>query len=396
MDLRQIKPFLFKPLFGGMRFLNRIVRIFRTRRSNSVLLLQLHFIGDTILVTPAIALLKKAMPDYKLHIMVGNKAGPVVAHNPHIDRVYTDRTGHTGINSPLLFLRKMIANLGSLVSMWKENYDFVIDYSGYFDSAFIANSIGAKKLIGMSVNPALAHAYDSFHYIDCKDQKRLGANYLDLLSCLGISYSKEDCRYQIFCTESDTRAAEKITHDARGVRISIAPFAGWESKEWPLDRIVSLCNRLSELPATLFLLGDTGSAPVLEPYLNKLNAPAINCVGKTTLMESAAVIAASDLFIGVDSAMSYIAAAFKKPSVLIFGSTNPAFHWENDPGRLIILYKKQSCSCLPDQLCCGDNTIVYKCPRDRQCMRAVSVDEVFSSACQLMTGERLNGIQTPA
>jgi heptosyltransferase I len=396
MDLRKNKPYLFKILFGVLKFLNRIVRIFRTRRSNSVLLLQLHFIGDTILVTPAIALLKKAMPDCTLHIMVGNKAVPVVAHNPHIDRVFADRTDHTTINNPLLFLRKLSANFGSLVSMWKENYDFVIDYSGYFDSAFISNTIGAKKLIGMSVNPALAHAYDSFHFIDCNDRKRLGANYLDLLSYFGISYSKDDCRYQIFYTESDTRAADKISHDARGVRISIAPFAGWESKEWPLDRIVSLCNKLSELPATLFLLGDAGSAPVLEPYLDQLNASAVNCVGKTTLMESAAVIAASDLFIGVDSAMSYIAAAFKKPSVLIFGSTNPAFHWENDPGRLIILYKKQSCSCRPDQLCCGDNTIVYQCPHDRQCMRAVSVEEVYSSARQLLTTERHHGDQTPA
>jgi ADP-heptose:LPS heptosyltransferase len=251
MGLRQHKPLLFKILFGALRSLNRIVRKIRTKRSNSLLLLQLHFIGDTILVTPAIALLKKAMPEYRLHIMVGKKSVPVVANNPHIERVYADRTDHTAINNPLLFLRKLFANLGSLISMWKENYDYVIDYSGYFDTAFISNCIGAKNLIGMSVSLALAHAYDCFHFIDCKNRKRLGVNYLDLLSCFRISYAKSDCNYQIFLTESDTRAAEKIMHNARGARISVAPFAGWESKEWPLDRFVSLCNKLSELPATL-------------------------------------------------------------------------------------------------------------------------------------------------
>jgi heptosyltransferase I len=396
MDLRQNKRLLFKIIFYMLKLPNRIVKKIRPKPSNRLLIIQLHFIGDTVLATPAIALLKKAMPCCRIHIMVGNKAVSIVSNNPHIDRVFADRTGHTTVNSPLLFLRKLSANLATILSLWKENYDHVIDYSGYFDSAFISNIIGAKNIVGMSVSPALACAYDSFHYIDSKKRKRLGLNYLDLLSSFGISYSKADSNYQIFLSESETAEANAIMRNATGFKIVCAPFAGWASKEWPLDRFAEICSRLSGLPATVFILGDAGNAAQLEPYRNRLSSSVVSCAGKTTLMESAAMVAAADLFIGVDSAMSYIAAAFETPSVLIFGSTNPVFHWESNPGKLIILYKEQSCSCMPDQLCCGDDTITYQCPNNRQCMRAVSVEEVYSSAVKLLTTGRHHGDQTSA
>jgi len=384
MTLQQKKHLIFRVLFSTLRCLNWVLKKFRTKRSNSLLIVQLHFIGDAILLTPAISLLKKEMPHLKLHILVSKNARPIVAHNPAIDKIYSDHTDHTTINSPSLFIGKVFANLGNILTMWKENYDYVIDYSGYFDSAFVANVVGGKNIIGMSVNPALTNAYDYFHYLDYKDRKLLGSNYLDLLSYFKISYTKDDGNYRIFLSETDTAAADKIMHNAHGVKIAIAPFAGWASKEWPLGRFVTLCNKLAEMPATLSLLGDAKNGKMLESCSGQLNAAAICCAGKTSLMESAAIIAKSDLFIGVDSAMSYVAAAFGIPSVLIFGSTNPAFHWEENPGKLTILYKEQACSCTAEQLCCGDNTIIYKCPYNNRCMHAVSVEEVYSSAQELL------------
>lgn len=371
-----------------LRLLSRAVKKIRTKPSNSILILQLHFIGDAILVTPAVALLKKTMPCYKLQIFVGNKAVPVFAHNPYIDKVFADRTDHTSFNSPLVFLRKLFANCSAIISMWKENYDYVIDYSGYFDSAFFSNVIGGKKIIGMSVNPALVHAYDHFYYINSKDRKRLGSNYLGLLSYFRISYTKDDCNYQIFLTKTDTATADTIMNKANRLKIAIAPFAGWASKVWPIDRFVTLSNKLTELPATIYILGDKKNRKEMEPYYKQLSSSIIICAGETSLTESAAIISKSDLFIGVDSAMSYVAAAFEIPSVLIFGSTNPAFHWEENPGKLVILYNKQACSCSPEQQCCGDNTIAYQCPYNFQCMRAISVEEVYSSGQKLLGTER--------
>ena len=388
MNLQRQKQVLFKIIFSLLRFLNRAVTKFRTRPSNSILIIQLHFIGDTILVTPALTLLKKSMSQYRLHIFVSRKAVSLVANNQHIDKVFADRTDHTSVNSPLLFLRKITANLGVILSMWKENYDYVIDYSGYFDTSFISNIIGGKNIIGMSVQPALMYAYDYFYYIDSKDRKRLGSNYLDLLSYFKISYTKNDCGYQIFLTKSDMATADQIMLNANDVKIALAPFAGWTSKEWPLDRFIALSNQLAEMPATIYILGDTQNKRALEPYTNQICDSIINCTGKTSLTESSALISKCDLFIGVDSAMSYAAAAFGIPSVLIFGSTNPAFHWDKSPGKLVILYNEQACSCKSDQLCCGDNTIIYQCPYNNRCMRAISVEEVYSSIQKLLKQER--------
>ncbi len=50
---------------------------------------------------------------------------------------------------------------------------------------------------------------------------------------------------------------------------------------------------------------------------------AINLIGKLSLRQSAALISKAQLFIGLDSYPMHIADAFKVPSVILFGSTDP-------------------------------------------------------------------------
>ena len=55
-----------------------------------------------------------------------------------------------------------------------------------------------------------------------------------------------------------------------------------------------------------------------------LPVPGINLAGNTDLLQAAAILAQSQLFIGNDSGLGHIAAAAGTPTVTVFGPGDPA------------------------------------------------------------------------
>jgi ADP-heptose:LPS heptosyltransferase len=74
-----------------------------------------------------------------------------------------------------------------------------------------------------------------------------------------------------------------------------------------------------------------------------LPLPVINLAGKTSLLQTAAVLAQAQLLVGNDSGIGHIAAAMNTPTVTVFGPGDPAryhpYHpqarWiQSDTGRV--------------------------------------------------------------
>lgn len=53
-----------------------------------ILICQLRQIGDVILMTPLLELLKKRYPRSEIHVLTEKKCAPVLEHNPYLDRVW--------------------------------------------------------------------------------------------------------------------------------------------------------------------------------------------------------------------------------------------------------------------------------------------------------------------
>ena len=61
-----------------------------------------------------------------------------------------------------------------------------------------------------------------------------------------------------------------------------------------------------------------------------------NLAGKIDLLLAAALIEQAFFFLGVDTVAAHFAAAFRRPSITLFGPTNP-FHWHPRHSRAVIL-----------------------------------------------------------
>ncbi|MBU0620421.1 MAG: glycosyltransferase family 9 protein [Gammaproteobacteria bacterium] len=105
--------------------------------------------------------------------------------------------------------------------------------------------------------------------------------------------------------------------------VTINPFSRWKYKEWDNRKWGEVIDRIWEahhLPAVL--IGSVEEAAGCQEIVTGREGRAFNLAGKTTLAELAAVISASSLHLGVDSAAPHIAVALDTPTVTIHGPTD--------------------------------------------------------------------------
>jgi len=107
----------------------------------------------------------------------------------------------------------------------------------------------------------------------------------------------------------------------------IHPTAAWAHKTWSANK---WCAALQERDSDLPWVVTAGPAPWEQELAGRLVAGlgqrAINLAGRTSLRQYLAVLAKARLALCVDGSASHLAAAFGKPTLTLFGPTNP-IHW---------------------------------------------------------------------
>ena len=92
-------------------------------------------------------------------------------------------------------------------------------------------------------------------------------------------------------------------------------------------------------------------------------------VGKTTLLESAALVSGAQLVIGVDTGLTHMGWAFSVPTIALFGSTFPYRAPEGLRGE--VLYRDMACSPCRRKPTCGGSF---------DCLGDITVEQVIATA----------------
>ena len=113
-----------------------------------VLLISATALGDTLFSTPAIRALKERYPAWELEVLAHRVFGALLAHNPHVGRIYT----YPGRNRRLLTLAR---------DLRLRAYDLVVILHGNDPEAtLLAHLTGSPYIIGSAKSP-LAFAYSA-------------------------------------------------------------------------------------------------------------------------------------------------------------------------------------------------------------------------------------------
>ena len=263
--------------------------------SPRILVVRLGAMGDLLHALPAVASLKRSFPACHLAWLVEPRWTPLLEGNPHVDRI--------------LLLRRQ--SLGGLLASWRAlrqyPFDLAIDFQGLLKSAIPAWAARPREIFGFERHqlrePAAAFFYSrrvptqSAHVVD---------QNLDLAAAAGAT-----CRLHEFPLPPGQPEGELPAGDF----VLASPFAGWQSKQWPIEHYQTLAVRLAEeigMPLVLNCPPGTHVPPGRAVLHTSSLAGLIHATRRATAV------------VGVDSGPLHLAAALGKPGVAIFGPTDPA------------------------------------------------------------------------
>ncbi|MBV9217249.1 MAG: lipopolysaccharide heptosyltransferase I, partial [Acidobacteria bacterium] len=292
-----------------------------------LLIVKLSAIGDIIHTLPALAAVRRALPDAEITWVVEERSAEILRGNPLVDRlVEVDTRSMRGGK----VIEEILLDLGAQVKKVREfKYDVAIDFQGLIKSAAITRLSGAKKRWGFSRSSMREPAGRVFltNSVDVAGDVHIIRKNLELAAgALNIDVPNSGFEFPIATSESERAAARWIAQDAGGRFAVLNPAGGWVTKLWHAEKYGQLADLLWERQ---------GLASIVATGPNELEladrAAAGSRTGRLTLAQPTLkaffeLARLAEVYIGGDTGPTHLAIAAGAPIVGIFGPTE---WWRN-------------------------------------------------------------------
>lgn len=332
-----------------------------------VLLLRFRLLGDLVLTTPAVRLLRSALPGAEIDYVVEPQFAPVVDGNSCVDRalLYDRRK-----------IKSSLAGWGAVEFMRElrhRRYDVVIDLHGGPRSGVIARATGAPLRIGYTgpqsvlfYNSRIPRNIRGFRFHSVWQQARL-------LEPLGVRVGRMLPAVELpEPPDESLRVARELLDGASDFTGLAAmhvpppnPYRNWGAGV--IARVADGLGRAGFMP--VFVGGEDG-LPVFEQVKELIRTPFRSLLGSTGVMDLKAVLSASRVFVGVDSGPMHVAASTDVPIVALFGPNLPRISGPWSDRAAII---EESLECRP----CDQRGCVHG---DWRCLGRLGADRVLDAA----------------
>lgn len=207
--------------------------------------------------------------------------------------------------------------------------------------------------------------------------------YRVIAEAAGLRVTEETPRLEALREETDRAAATLARAGLAGRSyLVIAPGASYgPAKQWGPDRFADVARdgiRKGLVPVLVGSAGDASAADVLRAIASD-GSPLLDLIGMTKLDELIGILAGAEAVVSNDSGVMHLAAALRRPTVGIFGSTSPVWTSSSAPW-VRNLYAAYPCS--P----CYRRT----CPIGYGCLRAIHPADAVRAVEELLgeTGGR--------
>jgi len=310
---------------------------------------------------PAVTAVCQGVPRAEVTILAKPWVGDLFSAFPGVHRVipYLSPGVHGGIKGRWRLARELRNG----------RFDLALHLPNSFDSALLSFMAGIPRRAGYQTDGRGILLTDCVPVDGKVKREHQVEYYLHLIRSLGLQAGTGIPSLQFpldWVPEADE--VLKSAGSGEGPFVGLSPGSQYGSaKEWFPERFGELGRLISEkLGGRLLILGSAGDRAAAAPILRAAGPKAADLTGKTTLGQAMAIISRCRVFVTNDSGLMHVAAALGVPLVAIFGSTDPSRTGPLGTTSRVV-YKGLSCApCLKTQ-----------CPRNRECMEAVTVEEVF-------------------
>ncbi len=295
------------------------------------------WLGDAIMTTPAIENIIKEYPNCEITMLGSFVSTQALGKIPNVKRTIIDNSKKEG--NRYLNLIKIAKELGKM--------DLAISFRRSLSSRFMMFFVKAKKKF-------------SYRRLTKKEIHQ-AIRYNDFINLfLNTNYKTEDLK--LYFTPF------KYKNKSFGIN----PGATYGSaKRWYPQEFAKVAIEMSK-SYDIVIFGGPAEIDIANDIENILKENGvvnyINLAGKTTISELIEKIAGLDYFVTNDSGPMHVAAAYKIPTITIFGPTkfSETNQWKNPNGKIVT----KNLKCAP----CMKRT----CPlKHHECMKLVTAEDVL-------------------
>lgn len=332
-----------------------------------LLVLPLYGIGDTLMTTPAIEVLKKSIDCRIVNLCMFKSTYEVLKNNPYIDELIYFPFLEKGILNSLRFIFSL------------EKFDVTINFYPSNRKQYNILSFLTKSRIRLG-HRYLKRDLRELNFLKNKTIKEDPALHnveenLRLIELLGAKVSKPG-KMKIYLTEEEIEEGKKLVNELSkkpvkvGIHTGTSSFKGHRQKRWQKEKFLELINSLPDFD--FFLFGGKEEKEENEFIFNNAKFNNVILIQDKPLRLVASMIAQMNAFVSNDSGLMHLAVAVGVSVVAIFGPTNPA--WVRPWGVKHKLLRVE----LPCSPCFYYSPEPLKCKAHRnfQCLREISVKMV--------------------
>ena len=345
----------------------------------NVLIIALSGIGDALMFSPALTLLRQQNPDARIDLLSMFKGvKELYERNPDVNEVlHWDFLRRSPFSSLLYLLRLRRRRYDATISVYPQNrwpYNLI---------CFI---IGAGKRLGHDYDHVNRRSLNFLNNLHIREEHRRHnvEENAKLVEMLGVRLPVELPRLQVRLKQTDEAEAKEWLRSQGiqesqvlvGFHAGSALFKKHIHKRWAPEKFAALGRKLKDEQGAIVLLFGGPEEYELNESINRTMGGAGRVVQVPSLSTGAALIARCAVMVCNDAGLMHVASALHVPVVSIFAYTNPLglYPWKT-PHRVV----RHELECSP---CFYYSPRAVRCVwKDDQfrCITHIGVDEVWQA-----------------
>ena len=279
-----------------------------------------------VLLTPALRALKRAYPESNLTLLLRPLVADLMKTHPYVDTCIVD-TKNRGRYRSLTGLVRRIHGAAFDVA--------VVLHPTSFRNALLPFLARVPIRVGTNVS-----GRGMLLTASCEDDTSVHEvhRYLRVLRLLNIDASPDFLEF--WHTDANREMVQDLLH-AEGVSstsrlIALNFGTTWRTKRWDIANFVEVIDQIARRTADTSVVLTGSSAETELAAALPTSLPAINLVGKTSILQLGALLERCEICLTCDSGPMHIAAAVGTPTIALFGPTDPVRHKPYGVGHTVV------------------------------------------------------------
>jgi heptosyltransferase-2 len=349
-----------------------------------ILIIALSGIGDALMFTPALKLIKKNFPEAQIDALVMIKgAEDIYSSNPNLNKIYYFDFLKEGKLKSLKFVGSLRNKYNASINVYPSNrkeYNII----NYF--------IGAEQRVGVKYLRRDKQNFGFLNNINVLEDDSVHNVQTNIKLCEALAGKKfnEEPPLEFYITGEEKNLSDRFYagHSIKDDELVIGFHPGCAihknhaKRRWEPDKFAELGGKLiKEKNAKILLFGGPDEKELKENIFSRINTLDAIIVDSGSLRESAAIMKRCDLIVTNDSSQMHIAAAMQLKVVAIIGPTNERYIYPWKTAHSIVSLNLDCSPCFfysPKHLSCSRHDLKFKC------IKNLTVEMVYNSVISFL------------